>query len=74
MGELLNDTSGKASSKRISGIFLIVIGIIYLLVSGILDLCSIISISENALTIGQTFLYVGGSLLGLGIFEKIGKG
>lgn len=71
--EILNDTKGKPSSKRICGIALIAIGVGYLLTVGIMSIVKIIADPQTALSIGQTFIGLGSALLGIGVIEKLGN-
>ena len=71
--ELLTDAAGKRSSKRVCGILLLVIGTVFLMLTGILALIGNIGDPQTALTAGQSIIYLGGALLGLGVFERIGK-
>jgi hypothetical protein len=71
----LQDGVGNLSSKRLAGFVLIFIGIIMALVLFYKCLYFPIPNSQTALDLISTFLYVGGGLLGIGVFEnmKIGR-
>ena len=71
--EILNDTNGKPSSKRIAGFILMGVGLVFLLSIGITSIFKIIADPQTALSIGQTIIYVGGALCGIGVIEKLGN-
>jgi len=71
--ELLKDTNGKPSSKRICGIILIAIGVGYLLTVGIMSIIKVIADPQTSLAIGQTFIGLGSALIGIGVIEKLGN-
>lgn len=70
--EMLNDKSGKPSSKRIVGIIILAIGICFDLAIGITSIFQVIADPSTALSVGNTLIYVGGGLLGIGVLENIG--
>ena len=67
----LQDSSGNNSSKRLSGIVLLLCGIV---MSGILfwrSLLAPVGDSQTALSIINIFLVTGGGLLGVSVFENL---
>lgn len=69
---MLNDKSGKLSSKRVVGIIILGIGIIFDLSIGITSIFRGIADPSTALSVGNALIYVGGGLLGIGVLENIG--
>ena len=68
--KFLQDSSGNKSSKRLWGTIILCIGILF---SSILFGFSLINGAKDAATalgIVNLFLVSGGSLLGIGVFEK----
>ena len=72
--QILQDTNGKPSSKRIAGFVLMGVGLAYLLVVGSISIGQVIADPATALSVGQTIIYVGGALCGIGVIEKLGTG
>lgn len=70
---ILQDSNGKPSSKRIAGFILMGVGLVFLLITGITSIFKIIADPQTALSIGQTIIYVGGALCGIGVIEKLGR-
>ena len=67
----LEDDKGNKSSKRLSGIVLCLIGIIFAIITFYKSLDQSVGDSQTILSIIQLFLFFGSSLLGLGsIAEK----
>ena len=48
-------------------------GLFFLLAIGITSIFQIIADPQTALSIGQTIIYVGGALCGIGVIEKLGN-
>ncbi len=71
--QILNDTNGKPSSKRIAGFILIFTGLVFLLSIGISSIFTIIADPVTALSVGTTIITVGGALTGVSVLEKLGN-
>jgi len=67
----LQDNSGDLSSKRLAGFLLLFVGIIMAIILFYKCLYSPIGNSNTALDIISLFLYTGGGLLGISVFENI---
>ena len=72
--QALTDTQGKPSSKRIAGFVLVGVGLVFLLSVGIASIFNPVADPGTALSIGQTIIGLGGALIGVGVFEKLGGG
>jgi hypothetical protein len=68
---VLNDKNGKQSSKRIAGFIILGLGIGLLIALYFGSWFNDIVDPNTALSCANTLMYVGGGLLGLGIFEGI---
>ncbi len=71
--KLLQDKDGNTSSKRVAGFIISGIGLIALLVLGIISMFYKIEDPGTAMEAFKTILIVGGGLLGVGVFEFLGK-
>ncbi len=71
--EIMQGASGTLSSKRLSGIILIIAGLIMGVVLFSYCLYNIPKDANTASEIIITFITAGSSLLGLGLFEKTDK-
>lgn len=72
--ELMNDANGKPSTKRKVGIPLTILGAAYLAGLGIAAIFVKISDPDTALAVGQTLIWSGCALLGIGVVEFIKRG
>lgn len=73
MSKLLEDKDGNASSKRVAGFIISGIGLLALLTLGIYSMFEVIKDPSTAMESFKTILIVGGGLLGVGVFEFLGK-
>jgi hypothetical protein len=73
MSKLLEDKDGNASSKRVAGFIISGVGLIALLALGIVSMFRAIADPGTAMDAFKTILIVGGGLLGVGVFEFLGK-
>jgi hypothetical protein len=74
MEKFFLDTDGKPSSKRLAGFVLVslaIIASILLWIKSVFFLAA--SDATTALYVTNSFFWAGGGLLGVGVFEKIGK-
>lgn len=70
---ILHDSGGCLSSKRVSGLALIFMGIVFSIILFIFSLMGEVGDANTATNIINTLLYSGGGLLGIGVFEKLKK-
>lgn len=70
--EILQDTNGKPSSKRIAGFICLFAGIGLLLVVGITSIFRVIADPTTSIAAGSTLVITGASLLGVSVIEKLG--
>ena len=63
----------EVSSKRVFGGILIVIGVLLMTVLGVVSFFQTVADSETIQTASGWMLSVGGGLLGIGVFENLGK-
>jgi hypothetical protein len=70
MNKYLQDTKGNKSSKRLWGSILLSTGIIFSIILFYFSLFKGASDSITAMNLVNMFLISGGSLLGIGVFEK----
>jgi len=63
-GKMIQSPQGDISSKRVAGLSLAGLAIVSMIVG---------AFTQNALLVdvGETFLYAGGGLLGIGVFEHL---
>jgi len=73
MSKLLEDKDGNPSSKRVAGFIVSGIGLVALLALGVTAMFVVIKDPETAKDCFKTILIVGGGLLGVGVFEFLGK-
>jgi hypothetical protein len=73
MSKLLEDKDGNKSSKRVAGFIISGVGLIALLALGIVSIFHKIEDPSTAMESFKTILIVGGGLLGVGVFEFLGK-
>ena len=73
MGKLLEDKDGNTSSKRVAGFVISGVGLLALLTLGIVSMFKVIQDPTTAMESFKTILIVGGGLLGVGVFEFMGK-
>ena len=66
----LEDAQGNKSSKRLWGSILLVIGVLFAITLFIFSVINAAQDPSTALRIIDIFLIAGGSLLGVGVFEK----
>jgi hypothetical protein len=66
----LTDSRGNKSSKRLWGSILLTIGVIFSVILFVYSLYRGAADAPTALGIINMFLIAGGSLLGVGVFEK----
>jgi len=66
----LQDSKGNKSSKRLWGSILLTIGVMFSVILFAYSLYQGAADSATALGIINMFLIAGGSLLGIGVFEK----
>ena len=69
-GNFLQDSKGNKSSKRLWGSILLSIGIVFSVILFVYSLYEGAADASTALGIINMFLIAGGSLLGIGVFEK----
>ena len=69
----LEDSKGNKSSKRLWGSILLSTGIVFSAILFVYSLFLGAKDAATALGIINIFLISGGGLLGIGVFEKIGK-
>jgi len=67
--EVFRDSHGAISSKRVSGMILLMIGSAELLLTAVLSLWGIARDSATAVEIGKILIVSGVSLLGVGVVE-----
>jgi len=70
---LLQDKEGNTSSKRVAGFIISGIGLTGLVTLGIVSMVQVIGDPGTAMEAFKTILIVGGGLLGVGVFEFLGK-
>jgi len=68
--KFLQDSKGNKSSKRLWGSILLSIGIAFSVILFVYSLYEGAADASTALGIINMFLIAGGSLLGIGVFEK----
>ncbi len=73
MSKILEDQNGNSSSKRIAGFIISGVGLVSLLSLGVVSMFRVISDPSTAMEAFKTILIVGGGLLGVGVFEFMGK-
>jgi len=73
MSGILKDQNGNDSSKRIAGFIISGVGLIGLVAIGVLSMFRKIEDPGTAMEAFKTILIVGGGLLGIGVFEFLGK-
>jgi uncharacterized membrane protein YdcZ (DUF606 family) len=73
MSKIFEDKDGNTSSKRIAGFIISGVGLIALLTLGIVSIFQKIEDPATAMESFKTILIVGGGLLGVGVFEFLGK-
>jgi len=73
MSKVFEDKDGNTSSKRIAGFIISGVGLIALLALGIISMFRVIKDPSTAMESFKTILIVGGGLLGVGVFEFLGK-
>ena len=66
----LEDAQGNKSSKRLWGSILLVIGVLFAITLFIFSVINAAQDPSTALRIIDIFLIAGGSLFGVGVFEK----
>lgn len=71
--KLLQDKDGNTSSKRVAGFIISGVGLIALLTLGVVSMFQKIEDPGTAMESFKTILIVGGGLLGVGVFEFLGK-
>jgi hypothetical protein len=69
----IQDGDGNKSSKRASGLILVLLGIVCLCVLAFKSFSLLVPGAEMIYKIGVSFLAAGGGLLGVGVFEKMRK-
>ena len=70
---VMQDKDGNKSSKRLAGFILSGIGVAGLIAIGVTSIFSAIADPGTAMEAFKTILIVGGGLLGIGVFEFMGK-
>lgn len=65
-----HDKNGDISSKRIAGVVILSCGLLLLLAIGIMSIFKAIGDPTTGLQVGITLMSTGGTLLGIGTFEK----
>ena len=73
MPKLLEDKDGNKSSKRVAGVIISGVGLALLVFLGIYSMFNTIKDPSTAMDAFKTILIVGGGLLGVGVFEFLGK-
>ena len=75
MTNMLEESPGVKSSKRLAGMILIATGCLLLVAVGIVALISIVPMVNAGIAIsaGTTLVGIGSALLGVTVFEGIGK-
>ena len=68
--EILNDKSGKKSSKRIAGAIILSVAILFSVILFGYSLTSGAKDAATAISIINSFFLAGSGLLGAGVFEK----
>lgn len=68
----VSGTTGKVSSKRISGIILLAIGGGLLTFIAIFAIFQSITDADTAINCAKTLIFIGAGLLGFGVFDGIG--
>ena len=73
--DIIKDVNGKISSKRLLGIVLITIGVIMHIITYIKTTFFLQIIDANtSIAVANNLIYVGGVLVGIGVFENLGNG
>ena len=70
---ILKDQNGNDSSKRLAGFIISGAGLVALLTLGVVSMFHKIEDPGTAMEAFKTILIVGGGLLGIGVFEFLGK-
>ena len=73
MKTILQDQNGNSSSKRLAGFIISGVGLSMLISIGIVSMFKVIADPSTAMEAGKTILIVGGSLLGVSVFEFLGN-
>jgi hypothetical protein len=73
MADFLQDNNGDNSSKRLWGSILLGVGIILKVTLFFLAIKFTVKNPDLASNVIEGFFYIGGSLLGLGVFEGVVK-
>ena len=73
MANLMQDKDGNTSSKRVAGFIISGVGLVALLALGVVSMFRAIADPSTAMESFKTILIVGGGLLGVGVFEFLGK-
>lgn len=68
------DKDGNTSSKRVAGMIILGCGLALLIATGIMALMYEIKDPATVLQVANTLMLTGGSLLGVGVVEGLGKG
>ena len=71
--KLLQDKDGNTSSKRVAGFIISGVGLLALLALGLVSMKYEIKDPGTAMESFKTIMIVGGGLLGIGVFEFLGK-
>lgn len=71
--KLLQDSKGNVSSKRIAGISTLLTAVIMACVLFGFSIVKAIGDPDTAMSVINGMLMAGGALLGVGVFEKLGK-
>lgn len=70
MNDYLQDSKGNKSSKRLCGSILLLMGVLFSIILFYFSLHKNASDPITAMNLINMFLISGGSLLGIGVFEK----
>jgi len=68
--DFLQDSKGNKSSKRLWGSILLTFGLVFSTILFVFSLLAGAADPATAISIINIFLFAGGSLLGVGVFEK----
>ena len=73
MSKIYQDKDGNTSSKRVAGFIISGIGLALLVALGVYSMFEKVADPDTAMDAFKTILIVGGGLLGVGVFEFLGK-
>ena len=71
---VFRDRDGKISSKRVAGFILLAVGVTVHIITATISYFQVIADPDTAIAVGNTLIYTGAALLGVGIAEHLVRG